>query len=146
MLLERRDRARAQVRDRADVEHELPLGELAHEAGVLDRADAVADAVGAERVERAADRRGAGDLARVRHRGEAFVARECEDGLVRLRRELGLEAAEPDADDAAIAVPRRVPHDLGRFVEREAAHDVRRQAHLDAEPLARLLARRRSSR
>ena len=97
------------------------------------------EAVGAELLERAAHRRRPGDLAGVRDRGEAQLAREREGRLVRLGRELGLEAAEPDADDAALAVGGRVAHDLLGLVEREAADDVGRQPHLDAVQLARLL-------
>ena len=44
------------------------------ERGILDGADPVPDPLGAERVERAADRRRAGDLAGVRHRGETLGA------------------------------------------------------------------------
>ena len=140
VLLERGDDAGAEVRERADVEDGAAAGELRDEAGVLDRADPVAQPVGAERLERAAHRRGAGDLAGVRHRAEAERARERERGRVRLRRELRLEPAEPDPDDAPVAVPRRVPHDLLAPARRvDAAVDVRRQPHLDAVQLARLL-------
>ena len=65
------DGARAEVRERAHVEHDAAAGELAHQPGVLDGADAVAQPVGAERLERAAHGRRAGDLARMRHRAEA---------------------------------------------------------------------------
>ena len=58
---------------------------------------------------------------------------------------LGLEAAEADADDAAIAVRGGVAHDLLGLVQREAADDVGSQAHLDPVQLAGLLRRRRST-
>ena len=64
------DGPRAQVRDRADVEHDPAVGDLLQEARVLRRADPVPEPVGAEGVERAANRGWADDLARVRHRGE----------------------------------------------------------------------------
>jgi hypothetical protein len=70
MLVERADHAGAQVRDRADVEHDLPVGELVDQAGVLGGADAVTQAVGAELLQRAANRGRPRDLAGVRHRGE----------------------------------------------------------------------------
>ena len=106
MLVERGDDAGAEVRERADVEDGAAAGELRDEAGILDCADPVPDPVGAERLERAAHRLGAGCLAGVRDRAEPERAREPEDVRVRLRRELRLEPAEPDADDAAVAVPR----------------------------------------
>ena len=50
------------------------IRELADERGILDGADAVPDPLGAERLERAADRRRPGDLAGVRHRREPLGA------------------------------------------------------------------------
>src|SRR5262249_28849375 len=64
-------------------------------------------------------------------------ARECR--LVGLWRMLRLEATEADAHDAALAVPRRMTHDLVRLLEREASDDIRREPDLDAEALLRLL-------
>src|SRR3954464_13690083 len=52
VLGERGDRARPQVRQRAHVEHDAAVCDLAQEAGILGRADPVAEPVGAERVER----------------------------------------------------------------------------------------------
>ena len=106
MVGQGRDRARAEVRERAHVEHGAAAGELAHEAGVLFGADAVAQPVCAEGLERAAHGRRACDLAGMRHRAEPERARERERRLVRLRRVLRLEPAEADADDAAVAVAR----------------------------------------
>jgi hypothetical protein len=50
MLLERVDDARAEVRERADVEDCAAAGELGDEPGILDRADPVPDPVGLERL------------------------------------------------------------------------------------------------
>jgi hypothetical protein len=75
----------------------------------------------------------------MRDRGEAELAREGEDRLVRLRRVLGLEPAEPDPYHPAFAVRRGVAHHLLGLVERKAAHDVGCQPHLDAVQLPRLL-------
>ena len=97
------------------------------------------DPVGAECVERAAHGRRPGGLAGVRNRAEAEGARERERRLVRLGRILGLEPAEPDRDDSAVAVLGRVADDLLRLLGRRSAKDVRRQPHLDAVQLARLL-------
>ena len=101
-------------------------------AGIVDGADAVPEPVGAERVERAADRRDAFGLAGVRYRTEPAVLRDAERGRERLGREPGLAAAEPDGDDAAVAVLDRVARGLDRGLEREAARDVGRQPDLDA--------------
>ena len=75
----------------------------------------------------------------MRHRGEPELAREVERPLVWLRRVVGLEPPEPDAEHAAVAVLGRVPHGLLRILERVAADDVRREPHLDPVQLARLL-------
>ena len=75
MLVERAHRAGPDVRDRADVEDELAVAQLVDERRVLDRADPVAQPVGAERVERAADRRRARDLAGMWHRREPLGSR-----------------------------------------------------------------------
>src|SRR6266516_5026111 len=139
VVVQRRHGARPEVRQWADVEDRGAGGQLADEPGVLLGADPVAEPVGPERLERAADRRGAGDLARVRHRTEPERLRPLEDLLVRLRRELRLEPAEADADDAAVAVARG-PLDRGhRLLLGEAARDVGGEADLDAVELARLL-------
>jgi hypothetical protein len=70
------------------------------------------------------------------HRPETLGSDALEHRRVRLRRILGLEPTEPDRDDAALAVLRRVPDDsLGLFVGR-APIDVGRQADLDAVELA----------
>src|SRR5579864_62487 len=66
VVVEARDRARAQVRERADVEDGAARGELADEARILLRPDAVTEPVRIEALERAAHRRCAGNLARVR--------------------------------------------------------------------------------
>jgi hypothetical protein len=131
MRVERGDRPRTQVRDRADVEDDGPIRELSHQRRILDRADPVPDAVGAERLERAADRRRAGVLACVRHGAQPLGLRQCEHLGVRLRRELRLQSAEPDADHAALAVLRRVRTTVCAFVQLRAAVDVRREADRD---------------
>src|SRR5919109_2407628 len=64
---------------------------------------------------------------------------EVEGRLVELRRVLGLEPTEADADDPALAVLRGVAHRLLSLLERVAADDVGGQANLDAMTLARLL-------
>src|SRR5205809_7325130 len=139
MLLQRGDSPGAQIRDRADVEHDPPVGYLAQQPGILVDADAVPDPVGAELLERAPHRPRPGDFAGVRDRCEPELARELEGGLVRLGRKLGLEASEPDADDSAAPVPGRPADALLSFVERVTADYVGRQPHLDAVQLARLL-------
>ena len=93
----------------------------------------------AERIERASHGVGTGGLARVRDRREPTFAGDGERGLVELRRVLGLEAAEPEADDAAVAVGDRVAGSRLCLVVGVAARDVRRQAYLDAVQLPRLL-------
>ena len=93
----------------------------------------------AERIERASHRVGTGGLARVRDRREPTFAGDGERALVELRRVLGLEAAEPEADDAAVAVGDRVAGSRLCLVVGVAARDVRRQAYLDAVQLPRLL-------
>src|SRR6185437_14554290 len=126
VLVERGDDPRAQVRDRADVEHHLPVGDLPHEAWILDRADPVPETIGAELLERAAHRRRPRDLAGVRDGGEPQLARKVERRRVRLRREVRLEPAQPDADDTAVAVASGPADELLRLGEREPAHDVGR--------------------
>ena len=62
-----------------------------------------------------------------------------EHGGVLLRRVLGFEATQADADDPSIAVPHRVV-DLPQCpLRRCAAIDVRGQSNLDAVQLAGLL-------
>src|SRR5712691_1056057 len=139
VLLERAHGARAEVRQGTDVEHGAAAGELTDEPGILGGADAVAEAVRRELLERALHRCGAGQLSRVRHRPEAERLRELEDVLVRLGRELRLEAPKADADDAPVAVARRPFHGFARLVEREAACDVGSEPDLDAVQLPRLL-------
>ena len=103
------------------------------------------DAIGAQRVERSADRRNTTDLAGVRHRSETELVRNVEYGSERLGRELDLQAAEPHADHASIAVLGRGPHGLLRRFHHplgtrlEIARDIGREAHFDAEPFARLV-------
>ena len=111
----------------------------AHQAGVLDGADAVPDAVGVQRLDRALHAGRAGHLAGVRHARQAQVARQLERVDVQLGRVLGLEPAEADAEHAAVAVPAAVRTVSMRLLLREAARDVGRQADLDAVPLARLV-------
>ena len=65
--------------------------------------------------------------------------REREGALVRLGRELRLEAAESDADDAALPVLRRVADDRLRLLQLRAAVDVGREAHRDPVQLLGLL-------
>ena len=66
MLLERRDDGEQHVRGRAHVEADALVGQPLRQAGLLDRADAVLDAVGAEQVEGGRRRCGA---RRARRRG-----------------------------------------------------------------------------
>src|SRR6266540_6245396 len=139
MLGERAHRARAQVRDRADVEHGAPVGELPNEAVVLDGADAVPQAVGPQRLEGAPDRGRARVLARVRDRAEALGACERERALVGLWRVFGLAPAEADGDDAPLSIGGRVTDDRLGLFQRRTAEDVRREANRDAVQLLRLL-------
>src|SRR5439155_15751643 len=113
--------------------------QLSHEAGVLFGADPVAEAIRLKALERATHRGSPGDLPRVRHRAEPERLRVDEYVRVRLRRELRLETAEADADDAAVAVARGPLDGLSRLLEREAARDVGRKTDLDAVQLPRFL-------
>src|SRR4029079_5664766 len=124
VLLERPDGARAEVRERAHVEDRAALGELAHQAWVLDRADAVPDPVGGERVEGAADGGCAGSLTGMGYGGEPEGACKRERVCVGLGRILRLEPAETHGDDTPIAVLRRVADDLLRLLGPRAAADV----------------------
>src|SRR5207248_9484616 len=113
--------------------------ELPYETAVVGGANSVPEAVGPERLQCAAHRRGPRDFAGVRDRAEPFVPRECECRLVRLRRMLRLQAPETDADHPTVAVPPRPADGRDRLLERVAARDVRRQSHFDAVLLDRLL-------
>src|SRR5207248_6351625 len=112
MLRQRADGPRAQVRQGTDVEDDAPVGDLAEQARILGGTDPVAKPDRAELLERSSHRRRPGDLARMWHRGQAELAREVEGRLVRLRREVRLEAAEADADDSALSVLRAVANRL----------------------------------
>ena len=136
MVLERRHRAGAEVRDRADVEHDLPRRQLPDERRVLDGTDPVADPVRVERLERAPHRGRPDDLARVGHRREPFALRVAEDVRVRLRRELRLEPSEPDPGEP---VRERISDRGSGLVLREAAGDVRGERDLDPVQLAGLV-------
>ncbi len=94
--------------------------------------------IGAERVERAPDRRDAVGLARVRYRAQACVLGHAERRRERLGWEPDLGSAETDSDDAAIAVLDRVAHGFGRSFGRERSGDVGSQTHLDPGHLAGL--------
>src|SRR5581483_4725061 len=139
VLVEGRDRACTEVRQRADVEDRAATCELVHEPGVLDRVDAVPETVGAERLERSAHGCSAGHLSGVRDGAEPERPREREHVRVWLRRVLRLEPAEADADDAAVAIPCGPLHRRTRLLLREASWAVGREAHLDAVQLACLL-------
>ena len=99
----------------------------------------MADAVGVQQVERAPDRLGPDDLARVRHRAEPRLARDPEHVHVQVGRVLGLVAAEADGDDASILVLDRIADGRLRLLWHPAAGQVGRQPHLDSVALARLL-------
>ena len=121
--------------ERAHVEDGAAAGELADEAGVVDGADAVADPVGAEALERGAHGFCAGQLAGVRHRSDATRARDREGALERLGRIF--EAADPEADDAAVSVLDRESGDRLRLLRGVHRRDVGRESHLDAVQLPR---------
>src|SRR5439155_2791138 len=129
----------AQVGNRAGTAHRPAPGDLTDEAGIVLGANAMTQAVGAEHVERSAHRGRPDDLPGVRHRAQAFGLRQRERRLVGLWRILGLEPAEADADDAAVAVARGPTNGGDRLVERVATWNVRCQSHFDAVPLAGLL-------
>src|SRR5439155_11845823 len=131
VLRQRADGLRAQVRQWTDVEHDAPAGDLAEQAGILGGTDPVPKPDRAELLERSSHGRRPGDLARVRHRSQAELAPEVEGRLVRLRREVRLEAAEADADDSALSVLRAIANRLLCVLQRVSPNDVRRQAHLD---------------
>ena len=95
MLVQRRDGAGPDVRDRADVQHDPALAELLDERRILDRADAVADPVGAERVERAADRRGARTSPACGTEPRPSACASSNAGGVRLGRVVGLSPPSP---------------------------------------------------
>lgn len=83
MLPERAHGADAEVRDRADVEDGSPVGELAHQSGVVHRADAVADSVRSQPLECVSDRVDAGGLTSVGDGGKPALVRATKDVLER---------------------------------------------------------------
>src|SRR5204863_8835451 len=127
-----------QVRDRADVEDDVAVCNLPQEAGILLRTNSVAQALGSKGLERTANRRCAGRFAGVWHRAQPLRENRLERGCIGLGRVGGLEAAEADADDAAVPVLPRVPDECPCLLERGPAEDVRGQPDLDAVALTRL--------
>lgn len=114
MLLERAYGADAEVGDRADVEDGSPVGELAHQAGVVHGADTVTDPVRPEPLEGIADRVDTGELSGMGYRGEAVFARETKDVLERCRWVLDFRPSEAHPDDSPVSVGGRVSdHELG---------------------------------
>ena len=94
--------AEGDVGARADLEHDAVLGEAVDEGEVLDGADAVADAFGAEVAERVGDALGAAPFARVGGEAEAGLAGDVEGvrevaGLAGLLVARDAEAHEPVA-------------------------------------------------
>src|SRR4029453_18218652 len=81
---------------------------------------------------------GPAPLPGVGHRAEAFCANALEHRCVVLRRVFGLEAAEADADHAAIAVFDGIPQHLIGLLVRSSSKDVGRKANLDTVELAGL--------
>src|SRR4029077_15777024 len=94
VLLEGAHDAEPEVGDRTHVEHGAAICKLSDEAGILDGANAVADPVCSELLERAADGLGSDPLPRGRPRPQPALTRERERLGVRLRRVAFLGAAE----------------------------------------------------
>ena len=111
--------------------HTMPRSASSREQRrVLDGADAVTQAVGtaARRARRGSTPGPATSPAwGTEPRPASFAMRNA--SRVRLGRVLRLEPAEPEPDDAAVAVLHRVARGLERRVEREAARDVGREPH-----------------
>ena len=107
-----RDRVGLHVRARADLQVDACRGEVLDQPRVFDAADAVADARGAEVLERLPDAVRAARLAGVRGAMEAAVdgVAECID--VRIDRKARLVAGDVEGDDAssaeALDQPRRL--------------------------------------
>ncbi len=136
---QRADHTGAQVRDRAHVKHYAARGQFPQQARVFGSPDAVPDPVGAEAVERTADRRRAGRLAGVRHRREPALAGDPERPRERFGRVLSLRAAQADAHYSAVTVGHRMPGGQLCRLQRVTARDVGSQPDLDAVLLGRLL-------
>jgi hypothetical protein len=98
------------VRGRADLQRDAPSAQLGHQLRVFEAADAMADALGSESVDRVPDRLRAGHLPRVRHAVQAGVPGDLE-GPGELRpRHLG--TAEPQADESGGPMAQHQLHGL----------------------------------
>src|SRR5262249_57684588 len=110
-----------------------------HARRVLERPDSVPDAIRVQCLDRPPDRRGPEDLAGMRNRAQATLAREAKGGGEVVGGRGVLDTSEPDANDAALAAVDRHLHDARGLLRRRRAVEVGREADLDAELLARLL-------
>ena len=108
MLVQRLDDARPHIRDRRYVEDDLAGGQLLEECRILHSANPVPDPVRLEGVDRSPDGDRTDDLAGVGNRAESLFARACERLDEFLGRVQRLLSTEPDPDNAAVAVLRRV--------------------------------------
>jgi hypothetical protein len=136
VLVERGDRAGADVGGRADLERDAAVGQVGHEHRVLRGRDAVADALGAEHVQRVPDGLRAGGLAGVRDAAQAGRPGPVEDGL-----ELGpgyadLGPTQTETDQAVGLLLERDPQGLLGRRQARLARDVEAPAQLDAELVA----------
>src|SRR5262249_56276262 len=97
-----------------------------HARRVLERPDSVPDAIRVQCLDRPPDRRGPEDLAGMRNRAQATLAREAKRVGELLGGRRVLDTSEPDANDAALAAVDRHLHDApGLLMRPRAVQDGR---------------------
>src|SRR5918994_2344460 len=138
MVLVARVQPERHVGARADLEHDLPLGELGDQCGILDRPYAVRHPRDRQR-QRGADRAGAVVLAGVDGAAEPGRRR----GLIRAREQArgprGLVADEVEADHVRMAVVGVAADDRLRRLDAEVAHGGDHDPALDPVRVARVV-------
>jgi hypothetical protein len=130
-----RERARQEVGGRADFEHDARLGDQCGQRRIARGEDAVADAVGPQRLDHLTDLLDVALLAAVHRHPEAGRARLLDERRQRRIRKapaVRARAGDVDADDAARSVATGLLHDdlVLAIVERAIHHQDHTGAHL----------------